>query len=151
MSPCPTSWCLPTGKILGAGTRGCSTGFLLARFNSNGTPDLSFGGEGFKVEPDLDQADDPRAIEAIEERGDGKFVVAGGGRAPVTGFDAFEFGRYLPNGELDPELRANGLTTVAINEFGGAALRWTKPRREDRRGRRCGDAGDAGELPPSFA
>src|SRR5690348_4809628 len=56
---------LPDGKILGAGTRGFSTGFLLARFNSNGTPDLSFGGEGFKVEPDLGQANNPRSIEAI--------------------------------------------------------------------------------------
>jgi uncharacterized delta-60 repeat protein len=112
---------LPDGKILGAGTRGFSTGFLLARFNSNGTPDLSFGGEGFKVEPDLGQAGDPRSIEAIEERGDGKFVVAGGGRAPVTGFDAYEFGRYLPNGQLDPSFGEGGLTTVAMNEFGGAA------------------------------
>src|SRR5262249_20762263 len=44
---------LPDGKILGAGARGGmgTTGFLLARFNPNGTPDLTFGGEGFKVEP----------------------------------------------------------------------------------------------------
>src|SRR5215469_15890172 len=74
---------LPDGKILAAGTRGFANGFLLARFNSNGTPDLSFGGEGFKVEPDLGGAGDPLAIEAIEERSDGKFIVAGAGRAPV--------------------------------------------------------------------
>jgi len=112
---------LPDGKILGAGSRGGLSGFLLARFNSNGSPDLSFGGEGFKVEPDLGQGGDPRGIEAIEERADGKFVVAGDGRAPVTGVDAFEFGRYLPNGNLDPSFGEGGLTTVPMNEFGGAA------------------------------
>ena len=81
---------LPDGKILGAGSRGggasgAPTGFLLARFNSDGTPDLGFGGEGFRVEPDLEQAGDPISIEAIEERGDGKFVVAGTGRGPTAG------------------------------------------------------------------
>ena len=49
---------LPDGKILGAGGRGGASGFVLARFNSNGTPDTSFGGEGLKVEPDLEQAGD---------------------------------------------------------------------------------------------
>ena len=111
---------LPDGKILGAGGRGGASGFLLARFNSNGTPDTSFGGEGLKVEPDLEQAGDPRYISAIEESGDGKLVVAGLGRAPVTGFDAFEFGRYLPSGDLDPSFGENGLTTVPMDEFGNA-------------------------------
>ena len=54
---------LRDGKILGAGSRGggasgAPTGFLLARFNSDGTPDLGFGGDGFRVEPDLEQAGD---------------------------------------------------------------------------------------------
>jgi uncharacterized delta-60 repeat protein len=111
---------LPDGQILGAGERGGGSGFLLARFNANGTPDMSFGGEGFKVEPDLGKGGDPRAISAIEERGDGKFVVAGEGRAPVTGFNAYEFGRYLPNGELDPSFGEGGLSTVPIDEFGSA-------------------------------
>jgi uncharacterized delta-60 repeat protein len=111
---------LPDGKILGAGGRGGPSGFLLARFNSNGSPDTTFGGEGFKVEPDLGNPGDPREITEIEERGDGKLVVAGLGRAPVTGFDAYEFGRYLPNGELDPGFGENGLTTVPMNEFGSA-------------------------------
>ncbi len=111
---------LPDGKILGAGARGGLSGFLLARFNSNGTPDTSFGGEGIKVAPDLGQAGNPLEITGIEERGDGKLVVAGLGRAPVTGSRAFAFGRYLPNGELDPSFGENGLTTVPMDEFGSA-------------------------------
>src|SRR5262249_44603561 len=58
-------------------------------------------------------------IEAIEERSDGKFVVAGSGRAPSL-FGAFEFGRYLPSGELDPSFGEGGLATVPVNEIGGA-------------------------------
>ncbi|HEY1356576.1 MAG TPA: hypothetical protein VGF09_09675 [Solirubrobacterales bacterium] len=116
---------LPDGKILGAGSRGSasfgSSGFLLARFNSDGSPDRSFGGEGFRVEPYLEQAGDPISIEAIEERGDGKFVVAGVGQATVPGTFGFEFGRYLPNGELDPGFGTGGLTTVATKEIAGAS------------------------------
>jgi uncharacterized delta-60 repeat protein len=111
---------LPDGKILGAGERGSATGFLLARFNSDGTPDMTFGGGGFRVEPDLNTAGSPRGIAAIEERGDGKFVVAGLGRAPVTGFNAFEFGRYRSDGELDPGFGTNGLSTVTIKDFADA-------------------------------
>ena len=109
---------LPDGKILGAGARNGAGGFLLARFNSDGTPDVGFGNEGIKVEPDLGMSGNPRAIYGIEERNDGKFVVAGLGHAPTTLNDAYEFGRYLPNGELDPGFGTGGLTTVPINEHG---------------------------------
>ena len=82
---------------------------------------MTFGGEGFKVEPDLDTAPATRArSRRSRKRGDGKFVVAGLGRAPVTGFNAFEFGRYLPDGELDPGFGTNGLTVVPFDEFGDA-------------------------------
>ncbi len=117
---------LRDGKILGAGSRGggasgAPTGFLLARFNSDGSPDLGFGGDGFRVEPDLEQAGDPISIEAIEERGDGKFVVAGTGRGPTAGSLGFEFGRYMPNGELDPGFGTSGLTTVSTKELAAAS------------------------------
>jgi uncharacterized delta-60 repeat protein len=111
---------LPDGKILGAGARGGDSGFLLARFNSNGTPDMSFGGNGFKVEPDLGGSFEPLAITAIEERGDGRFVVAGASRGLSASSDAFEFGRYLPNGEPDPTFGVRGLASVLMNESGSA-------------------------------
>src|SRR5262245_60489078 len=74
---------LPDGKILGGGARGNVTGFLLARFNPDGTPDSGFGGDGIKVEPDSNATGDPRAINAMRLRGDGKIVVAGLGRGNV--------------------------------------------------------------------
>jgi uncharacterized delta-60 repeat protein len=110
---------LPDGKILGAGGRGSSSGFLLARLNPDGKPDTTFGPEGFRVEPDLDMEGNPRRIEAIQLRADGKIVAVGLGRGP-KGVGAFEFARYRPNGELDPSFGTNGLTTVPIEPFGDA-------------------------------
>jgi uncharacterized delta-60 repeat protein len=116
---------LPDGKILGAGARGAAGGFLLARLNPDGTPDLGFGSEGIRVEPDLEAEPglgtpgSPRGIAAIGLRGDGKLVVAGLGRG-LGKVNAFEFGRYLPNGALDPTFGNGGLTTVWFEPAGSA-------------------------------
>jgi uncharacterized delta-60 repeat protein len=110
---------LPDGKILGAGGRGSSSGFLLARLNPDGKPDASFGPEGIRVEPDQSMEGNPRRIEAIQLRADGKIDAVGLGRGP-KGVGAFEFARYKSNGELDPEFGTNGLTTVPIEPFGDA-------------------------------
>jgi uncharacterized delta-60 repeat protein len=110
---------LPDGKILGAGSRGNVSGFLLTRLTPNGKPDPSFGTDGIRVEPDLNMEGNPREIEAIESRPDGKLVAAGLGRGP-GGVGAFEFARYRPNGELDPGFGANGLATVPITPSGEA-------------------------------
>jgi uncharacterized delta-60 repeat protein len=110
---------LPDGKILGAGGRGNSSGFLLARLNPDGKPDPTFGPEGFRVESDLGTEGSPRRIEAIQLRADGKIVAAGLGRGP-GGVGAFEFARYKPNGELDPGFGTKGLTTVPITPSGSA-------------------------------
>jgi uncharacterized delta-60 repeat protein len=116
---------LPDGKILAGGARGGASGFLLARFNPDGSPDAGFGPGGIRVEPDLEvepglgSPGSPRGINAMQLRADGKVVVAGLGRGPAK-FDAFEFGRYLPGGSLDPTFGSGGLTTVAVNEFSDA-------------------------------
>lgn len=116
---------LPDGKIVGAGARGSAGGFLLARFNADGTPDTSFGGTGIRVEPDLEvepglgTPGSPRGIASIVLRSDGKLAVAGLGRGPGK-VNAFEFARYLPNGELDPTFGSGGLTTVWFNPSGDA-------------------------------
>ncbi len=110
---------LPDGKILGAGGRGGSHGFLLARFNADGSPDTGFGNEGIKVEPDLNEPGNTREIVAIERRADGKLVAAGLGRGP-GGVNAFQFARYLSNGSLDPGFGSGGLTTVPLTPSGSA-------------------------------
>lgn len=44
-------------------------------------------------------------------RGDGRIAVAGLGRG-LGKVNAYQFGRYLPSGELDPSFGSGGLTTV---------------------------------------
>src|SRR5262245_53439193 len=56
---------LPDGRILGGGGKGGSQGFLLARFNSNGTPDLSFGPNGISVVPYEGNPGEPRGITSL--------------------------------------------------------------------------------------
>ncbi len=102
---------LPDGKILAGGNRGGAGGFLLARFNPDGSPDLSFGPEGFRVEPDLDNAGDPRAINDLARLGDGRIVAAGLGRGPAPEkVNAFATARYLASGQLDPDFGDAGLS-----------------------------------------
>ena len=104
---------LPDGKILAGGTRGSSEGFLLARYNADGTPDLSFGPNGIRVLPDTNTAGSPRGINEIALLGDGRVVAAGLGRGPEPElFDAFAVGRYLPSGQLDPEFGHAGLRVL---------------------------------------
>ena len=67
---------LPDGKILAGGSRGSSEGFFLARFNSNGTPDLSFGPNGIRVQPYNKNPGEPRAINRIVRMGDGRSSIA---------------------------------------------------------------------------
>ncbi len=113
---------LPDGKILAGGTRGSSEGFLLARFNPDGSPDTTFGPEGFRVEPDLHNAGDPRAIDDLALLGDGRIVAAGLGRGPDPDqFNAFGIARYLPSGQLDPDFGDAGLSVLSPEGPGEAA------------------------------
>jgi uncharacterized delta-60 repeat protein len=110
---------LPDGKILAGGTAGGTAGYLLLRLNPDGSPDGGFGPGGIRIEPDTKTEGSPRGISEMRLRADGKVVVAGLNRG-TGGFDAYGFGRYLPNGSLDPTFGTGGLTTVTVNEFGSA-------------------------------
>jgi uncharacterized delta-60 repeat protein len=101
---------LPDGKILAGGGRGGSTGFLLARFNPDGTPDLSFGPDGIRVEPYTGNPDEPRGINRIARQGDGKLVAAGLGHATMA--DAFAVARYQASGQLDLGFGDSGLKVL---------------------------------------
>ena len=109
---------LPDGKILAAGARGSSGGFLLARFNADGSPDLSFGSGGIRVEPDTNVPGAPRGINSMALRTDGKLVAAGLSRGAAA--NAFGFARYLPDGSLDPGFGNGGLRTVPVSPSGTA-------------------------------
>jgi uncharacterized delta-60 repeat protein len=82
--------------------------FGLARFNPNGSLDVSFGTNGLQT-TDFGSYEYAGAV-AIQS--DGKIVVAGGVYDPATGSDDFGLARYNPNGSLDVSFGTNGLQTT---------------------------------------
>jgi uncharacterized delta-60 repeat protein len=121
----------PDGKILASGwsdsnvpaTESFNQQFALARFNTDGSPDTSFGNGGLVV-TDLNQYYDFAFGVALQA--DGKIVVAGtewygnGYRDPTS----FAVVRYNADGTLDTAFGTNGIATtkVAGRESVGFAL-----------------------------
>ncbi|MFO1438783.1 MAG: choice-of-anchor D domain-containing protein [Verrucomicrobiaceae bacterium] len=99
----------PDGKIL----LGCQTAtgvlddFALARFNSNGTLDTTFG-TGGKVVSSLSSLDD--IAYAIQLLPDGKILL--GGLASNGSDGELTIARYLTNGTLDTTFGISGKTSV---------------------------------------
>jgi uncharacterized delta-60 repeat protein len=101
---------LPDGKILMVG--GSGTDFMLARYLANGTPDVSFDGDGL-VTTDIAGSADAAFGAAILP--DGDIVVVGSAR--VGGNDDFAIVRYDENGAVDTAFGTQGKTTT---DFFGA-------------------------------
>jgi uncharacterized delta-60 repeat protein len=101
------------GKIVVAGYDGqpATDDFGLARYNSDGTLDTSFSGDG-KVTADFSGASG-RAW-AVAMQSDGKIVVAGHVQSP--GWD-FALARYNSDGTLDNSLGGDGKVTT---DFSGS-------------------------------
>src|SRR6185312_2705898 len=81
----------PDGRIVVAGVTNDSanhTGLGLARLNTNGSLDQSFGVNGTITSPDVDNGS------AVAIQSDGKILAAGGS-------SGFELARYNTNGSLD--------------------------------------------------
>ncbi len=78
-------------------------GFLLSRFNTDGSVDTSFGSGG-SVFTDVLPGDD--FIHSVAIRPDGRIVVVG------TSQGASTVVRYNPNGTLDTSFGANGITVI---------------------------------------
>ncbi|PYS99621.1 MAG: hypothetical protein DMF63_11090 [Acidobacteria bacterium] len=102
------------GKIVLAGNSYSSDSgpdFAVARYNSNGSLDLSFDGDGI-VTTDLN-ADDFGGDVAIQS--DGK-IVLGGCISPIfdEACDQFAIVRYNTNGSLDPRFDGDGKATTYI-------------------------------------
>ena len=88
--------------------------FALARYNSNGSPDLTFRGEG-KVTTDFGAASASASAVAVQP--DGKIVVAGE-RSSVFGVQttAFALARYHPDGRLDLGFGTGGKVTTSFGD-----------------------------------
>ena len=86
--------------------------FALARYNTNGSLDTTFSGDGkvtTAISANLDGA------YAIRQQADGKLAVAGYAHLGNTGgkFD-FALARYNTNGSLDTTFSGDGMTTTPV-------------------------------------
>jgi uncharacterized delta-60 repeat protein len=108
----------PDGKIVvaGEGWNGTDFDFVLARFNSNGKLDATFGAGG-KVLTDFGHTEYGRGLDIAAI--DGQIVVSG---AVGTTSD-FDIGvaRYDTNGALDQGFSGNGKKTVVYAGMNGTA------------------------------
>jgi uncharacterized delta-60 repeat protein len=100
------------GKIVVAGYSYGSTGkdFAVARYNSDGSLDASFDGDGL-VTTNVGTGDDLAYSVAIQT--DGKIVVAGRASQSGTGVD-FALARYNTDGALDTTFDDDGLVMTAF-------------------------------------
>lgn len=109
----------PDGKIVGAGRRGTSTStngidFALARYNTNGTMDISFGTSGNgKVTTNIGNSNYDNKINAMAIQTDGKLVVAGETEKSTPG-NAFVVARYSTNGTLDSTFGIDGSVILPL-------------------------------------
>lgn len=105
----------PDGKIIAAGEgfTGTSVDWALTRYNADGTPDTSFDGDGVVTTPVGPGTDEAYAV-ALQP--DGKAVVAGSTRNPITGDDDFALARYSPDGALDPSFGSGGIIRTDFGE-----------------------------------
>ncbi|HZS16901.1 MAG TPA: delta-60 repeat domain-containing protein [Candidatus Udaeobacter sp.] len=109
----------PDGKIVAAGTlfvnfdpgESSNTDFALARYNSDGTPDTTFGNGGQVSTDFLGLEDDAFAV-LIQP--DGKIVAVGSANDPATFYD-FAAARYFSNGMLDTTF---GVAGKVHSDFG---------------------------------
>ncbi|NUS31118.1 MAG: DUF11 domain-containing protein [Streptomyces sp.] len=109
----------PDGKIVAAGQGAAGTGdlrFAVARYNSDGSPDTTFGTGGSVLTPfpgggsGYDLALQP----------DGRIVVAGDTGGP-SGPNDFALARYTTNGTLDGTFGTGGTVTTVLSSASGFA------------------------------
>jgi uncharacterized delta-60 repeat protein len=92
----------PDGKILAAG--GGEGYFLIARYNSDGTLDPTFDGDGMLIQ-DVNSSSSWGLIGDIAFQPDGKILAVGGHDFTAQGIVA----RYNPDGSLDSSFGSGGL------------------------------------------
>ena len=107
----------PDGKIVLAGWVGRSVGigsvFALARYNSDGSLDTSFDGDGTLI---TDGGTTYAFANSVALQADGKIVVAGDGSGA-----GFTLVRYNSDGSLDPLFDGDGILTTDLGTLGTEA------------------------------
>ena len=110
----------PDGKVLVVGTTTVfgNGDFALLRYNTDGTPDASFGSGG-QVTTDFFAND---SLTEVALQADGKIVVTGRSVEPGSGADDFAVARYETDGTLDATFGVAGVvqTDMAGGSFDDA-------------------------------
>jgi uncharacterized delta-60 repeat protein len=107
------------GKIVAAGQLAAPSGanfeWALARLNSDGTLDGTFGSGGVVTQEIVAGAGVNDVAYAVKLQVDGKLVVAGTHDADNrSGQEAFALGRFNPDGSLDTTFHGTGLVTTMV-------------------------------------
>jgi uncharacterized delta-60 repeat protein len=106
----------PDGRIVVVGRfddLNYNVDFIVARYNSNGTLDTTFGSNG-KVLTDFSGSNTSNEIaSAVAIQTDGKIVVAGS--SDVNDPGGFALVRYNSDGTLDPTFGSGGIVTTDFN------------------------------------
>lgn len=100
----------PDGKILAVGSSRYL--FALARYNTDGSPDLSFDGDGV-VTTDLNGLHAQASAAVLSP--DGAIIAAGASE------EGFTLARYNSNGTLDPVFSGDGILTIGFAPAGAKA------------------------------
>ncbi|HEX8180934.1 MAG TPA: delta-60 repeat domain-containing protein, partial [Pyrinomonadaceae bacterium] len=109
----------PDGKIVLAGlandpSSSFASAFALARYNSNGSLDTTFGTGGLVLTPFPGNS---AAANDIKLQPDGKFVVVGTATDNSTFNSVFAVARYNSDGALDTSFDTDGRATVDFTEL----------------------------------
>lgn len=100
----------PDGKIVIAGVAGLGVDpdFALVRYNTDGSLDNAFSGDGVQI-MELDSSGDFHYAMVLQP--DGR-IVAGGFASSIG--SGFVLARYMTDGTLDPTFGVNGITSAPI-------------------------------------
>lgn len=96
------------GKIIAAGSDSC---LAMARYNTDGSLDASFGKGGIILETRLDTISFAKAVLIDAE---GNILVGGSSMVSLPDGMAFVVARYLNDGTPDPEFGNNGLVIIDV-------------------------------------
>lgn len=97
------------GRIIAAGYSDAGARFALARYETSGTPDTSFSGDGKVTTPFSGGA----TAYALVVQQDSKIVAAGSAHSTSTsGSTSFALARYTSNGILDTTFSGDGKVTT---------------------------------------
>ncbi|MDQ6766152.1 MAG: dockerin type I domain-containing protein [Verrucomicrobiota bacterium] len=112
----------PDGKIVIAGDSdgGGYYDFLVARYNTNGTLDATFGNGGF-TKTDVGNGFEDGASDAVLQP-DGKIICAGWANRSNAANDDFVLLRYNANGALDPTFGTGGKVVFILDNLADEAL-----------------------------